>query len=107
MQGFVPGVSSGAYHLIAVADESNFTAELMESNNATVGIPQWETVQVTATELSVSGTVLVSDLTSCPAVDRVDGAFSAAMTTGQVQAIKLTTVNKEGMRDMMSPVFED
>ncbi len=42
------------------------------SNNATVDIPQWVTAQPLPGRLEVTGTVLVSDLTSCPAVIRVD-----------------------------------
>ena len=41
------------------------------SNNATVGVPQWVTNTITPGHLEVSGTVLISDLTSCPAIIRV------------------------------------
>ncbi len=45
-------------------------AELL-TGNATLGVPDVETVQVNASTVTVSGTVLVSDLTGSPATVRV------------------------------------
>lgn len=65
------------------------------SNNATLGIPQYVAQQVAPGHVEVSGTVLVSDLQSCPArilveVGIGDGCSNAASDTSEVEVIDTT-----------------
>lgn len=65
------------------------------SNNATVDTPDYQVAQPQDNRLEVTGTVLVSDLMSCPAVIRVevgiaDGCDNAASDTTEVEVVDVT-----------------
>lgn len=53
------------------ADDVSVATSVLTAN-ATIGAPIWNTVQVDGQTVTVSGTALVSDLTSSPAIARVE-----------------------------------